>query len=178
MNLKKIKILSIFLTFSLCFIFHFAYSFFPNFIFSLFFPVNESIWEHMKMMCSSILVSEGVIYFLLKKYRINHNNFLLNVFIMCLLSIVIFLIIYYPFYLLIGENFILNVLCLFITICIVNYIGYKILNYIHIDNGSLIGFVGIVLLYIIFGILTYFPPKYNIFYDKVKEKYGINNYKV
>ena len=56
MDLKKIKIVSIFGMFILCFLTHFLYNFFPNTLFSIFFPVNESIWEHMKMMTSSILI--------------------------------------------------------------------------------------------------------------------------
>ena len=34
----------------------------------------------------------------------------------------------------------------------------------------------IVITYIIFGILTYKVPRYEIFYDKKEEKYGINQY--
>ena len=53
MDLKKVKIVSIFGMFIFCFLTHFLYNFFPNTLFSIFFPVNESIWEHMKMMSSS-----------------------------------------------------------------------------------------------------------------------------
>ena len=71
MTLKKIKMVSIFGMFALCFLTHFLYNWFPNSLFSIFFPVNESIWEHMKMMTSSILIWSILEYFLYKKYVIN-----------------------------------------------------------------------------------------------------------
>ena len=175
MDLKKVKIISIFGMFILCFLTHFLYNFFPNTLFSIFFPVNESIWEHMKMMTSSILIWSILEYFLYKKFRINHNNFVLSLFLELILSIVIFLIIYLPIYHFTGSIFILNLIVLFISIYFVNIISYYILS-LRILHKELLGVVGIILLYIIFGILTYNPPFNYIFFDKMENKYGINIY--
>ena len=65
MNLKKIKIINVIGTFLLCFLIHEAYSIFPNTLFSIFFPVNESIWEHMKMLFTAILVFGLIEYLML-----------------------------------------------------------------------------------------------------------------
>ena len=54
--MKKIKIIGIFIIFILSVIFHFLYGIFPNYLFSILFPVNESIWEHMKLIVTSTLV--------------------------------------------------------------------------------------------------------------------------
>ncbi len=172
MNLQKMKKIAVVATFLICFIAHFVYTTFPNFITSLFFPVNESIWEHVKMMVTSILIWQIVEYFLLNKFKISYNNFENATFIMCLLSIPIFLIIYYPIYISAGNNFILNIICLFITIYFVNIIGYIILNKPQ-NKSSKIGIIGIIILFIIFGILTYYPPRQNIFKDPVTNTYGI-----
>lgn len=177
MDLKKVKIISIFGMFILCFLTHFLYNFFPNTLFSIFFPVNESIWEHMKMMTSSILIWSILEYFLYKKFRINHNNFVLSLFLELILSIVIFLIIYLPIYHFTGSIFILNLIVLFISIYFVNIISYYILS-LRILHKELLGVVGIILLYIIFGILTYNPPFNYIFFDKMENKYGINIYEL
>ena len=32
--------------------------------------------------------------------------------------------------------------------------------------------------YIVFGLLTYYPPKTDLFYDSMNKKYGINIYKI
>ena len=177
MDLKKIKIVSIFGMFILCFLTHFLYNFFPNTLFSIFFPVNESIWEHMKMMTSSILIWSILEYFLYKKFRVNHNNFILSLFLEVCLSIIIFLIIYLPIYHFTGSIFVLNLIVLFISLYFVNIISYYILALRDLHK-ELLGIVGIILLYIIFGILTYNPPFNYIFFDKMENKYGINIYEL
>ena len=72
MNLKKIKIIAVLGIFLLSFISHFAYELFPNIIFSFIFPVNESIWEHMKIIFTSTLIYGIIDYLLLKKYKIGN----------------------------------------------------------------------------------------------------------
>ena len=74
MNLKKIKILAVIGIFILSFLSHFAYEIFPNIIFSFIFPVNESIWEHMKILFTSTLLYGIIDYLLLKKYNINYET--------------------------------------------------------------------------------------------------------
>ena len=177
MDLKKVKIVSIFGMFILCFLTHFLYNFFPNTLFSIFFPVNESIWEHMKMMSSSILIWSILEYFLYKKFRVNHNNFILSLFLEVCLSIIIFLIIYLPIYHFTGSIFVLNLIVLFISLYFVNIISYYILALRDLHK-ELLGIVGIILIYIIFGILTYNPPFNYIFFDKIENKYGINIYEL
>lgn len=177
MDLKKVKIVSIFGMFILCFLTHFLYNFFPNTLFSIFFPVNESIWEHMKMMTSSILIWSILEYFLYKKFRVNHNNFILSLFLEVCLSIIIFLIIYLPIYHFTGSIFVLNLIVLFISLYFVNIISYYILSLRDLHK-ELLGIVGIILIYIIFGILTYNPPFNYIFFDKMENKYGINIYEL
>ena len=48
--MKKIKIIGFFIMMCLSFLSHFMYEWCDNFLFSIFFPVNESIWEHMKLL--------------------------------------------------------------------------------------------------------------------------------
>ena len=177
MTLKKIKIISIFGMFTLCFLTHFLYNWFSNVLFSIFFPVNESIWEHMKMMTSSILIWSILEYFIYKKYRINHNNFYLSLFLEVSLSIIIFLIIYLPIYHFTGSVFILNIIVLFISLYFINVISYYILC-LRPLHKEVLGVIGIILLYIIFGLLTYNPPYNYIFFDKLENKYGINIYEL
>ena len=56
-----------------------------------------------------------------------------------------------------------------------NIIGYYVLKFrpLHLE---IIGVIGIILIYILFGILTYFPPYNYVFFDKVENKYGLNIY--
>ena len=175
--LKKIKTFSVFGMFLLCFLTHFLYNWFPNSLFSIFFPVNESIWEHMKMIASSILLFSILEYFLYKKFRVSHNNFVLSLFLEISLAIIIFLIIYLPIYHFIGSSFILNIIVLFISIYFVNIISFYILS-LRPLHKEVLSLVGIILIYILFGIFTYYPPFNDLFFDKMDNKYGINIYEL
>ena len=176
MSLKTIKIIGFFVIFLLCFPFHFLYDWLPNSLFSIFFPVNESIWEHMKLIYTSFVFYGIFDYLLLKKNKINFNNFLIQLFLIPIIAIFIYLIIFIPIYKIIGENMIVSIGLLAIVILIEQILSYFILQYKEIKYQNIIGIIGIILIYIIFGYLTYKPIENYIFYDTVKDKYGINIY--
>lgn len=175
MNLKRLKIIGAIGCFLLAFLTHFLYDWFPNVIFSIFFPVNESIWEHMKMLFTTILLYEFIEYIILKIKNIKVNNFLISSFISAILSIPIYLIMFLPIYYKIGENMIITLIIMLITIIIVEIIHYKIIiiKNLHLD---ILAFIFIIITYIIMGILTYYPPETDLFFDPQNEKYGINKY--
>ncbi len=169
-------ILNSILTFLLCFLTHFGYDIFPNFITSIFFPVNESIWEHMKMLYTTILLYGIIEYFLLEKFNIPYHNFLLAIFTKALLSIPIYLAIFLPFYYNFGENMPITFAILYITILIVSILEYFILKLNRINFQKEISIVFIILVYCIMIFLTYKTPHKEIFFDTDEEKYGINDY--
>ncbi len=123
MNLKKIKIISIIGILILSFISHFMYDLFPNIIFSFIFPVNESIWEHMKILFTSILLYGFIDKYLLNKYNIKHNNFPFQLYFTAISSIPLYLTIYIPIYKLLGET---NNITIIITNSIYNRSIYKL----------------------------------------------------
>lgn len=174
MILKKIKIIGVFVIFLLCFLYHFAYDLFPNYIFSIIFPVNESIWEHMKLFYFSIITWSIIEYFIFKKKNIKFNNFIPQVFITSYLSIFIYLILYYVIFSFIKDNFIITILLMFIVIALVEYIGYKILNmdeYNKVFKVISIIFLGLGI--ILFWLFTYYPIRDKLFYDSLHKVYGI-----
>ena len=174
MSLKTIKIIGFFAIFLLCFLFHFLYDWFPNSLFSIFFPVNESIWEHMKLIYTSYIFYGIFDYILLRKNKI--NNFFIQLFLIPIISIILYLIIFIPIYKMIGENMIISIGLLAIIIIIEQILSYFILQYKEIKYQNFIGIIGIILVYIIFGYLTYNPIENYLFYDTVKDKYGIDIY--
>jgi uncharacterized protein YqhQ len=128
MNLKKITIIGIIFIFLLSFITHSIYDWLPSFLTSLFFPVNESIWEHMKMIFTTSLIWGLVEYFILKKKDIDYFNIASATVLSVLFNIVIFLIIYVPIYIKFGENLIVTLIIYFITIVLSQIMAYNILN--------------------------------------------------
>ena len=178
MKLKTLKYITFSITFALTFIAHFAYEIIPNTITSIFFPVNESIWEHMKMLYTAILIGSLIEYIIIKKKNIKVNNILLTSYIKAIVSIPCFLIIYLPLYNIFGENMIFNIGIMIITLLIVEIISFYILKYRKIHFKNVFSLLLIIISYIGFSILTYSPPKNELFYDKENQKYGTNIYEI
>lgn len=171
-KIKKLKILGIILAFLLCFPLHFLYDKLPCFVTSIIAPVNESIAEHMKILFGSVLVAGVVQKIIVKTKKLNINNVCISNFTAALLSIPIFLVMYLPIYKAIGENFIVTIIIMFVTIVIVEIISYFIMKKedLKLENVSIIF---VITIYIIFGILTYFPPQNELFLDPINLTYGI-----
>ena len=164
MKLKKVKIIGTIVIFLFCFPLHFLYDFSPNFLTSIISPINESIWEHMKLIYTSYLIWGIVEYFLLKNNK-NINNFFIQLFLVPIFGICIYLIIYLPIYNLFGENLIVSILLLFIIIALEQIFSYFFLKSEEIKNDKIIGIIGSLLVYIIFGYFTYFPLDNYLFWD-------------
>ena len=172
MSLKKSRIIAVIGSFILGFIIHFAYQVFPNFIFSIIFPVNESVWEHMKILYSSIVIYGFIDYYIGKKYNVNYNNFWFNLFFCAFISILIYLGIFLPIYYKIGESMFLSISILLVTYIIVYIISYYILKS-NDFNFKYLWIILILLGYVVFGYLTYNPIKNQLFFDTHDEIYGI-----
>ena len=78
MKKKIIQIISMIFIFLIGFIIHNLYEWCPNIVTLILSPVNESVFEHMKMIYTSYIIWIIVKYFILKKYNIKENNFLLK----------------------------------------------------------------------------------------------------
>lgn len=169
-----IKLITISVIFILGFIFHSMYDWFPNRLSLIFFPVNESIWEHMKMLASMILMGSITEYILSKLFKVKFNNFSLNAFLVIILNIFLYLIIYLPVYYHYGEVMWFTISWLLISIIITQISSYfiltskpkKILNYLSL--------VLIPCIFVLFTYLTYHPFKTDLFYDSVTKTYGLN----
>ena len=163
----------ILLTFIISFPIHFGYNLFSNYISSIFFPVNESVWEHMKILMTSLIITGTIEYFIYKYKNIKINNFIISIPISALLSIILYLIIYSFISLFISHNFIISICLLFIIYIVSHIISYYILNMKLINRGYILGIILIILIYTGFTFLTYYPPHTIIFLDPIKENYGI-----
>lgn len=172
MSLKNLKILGVIIAFILCFFFHFLYEEFPSFITSIIAPVNESIFEHMKILFSSILISGVIQKIIVKIKHLPYKNICISNVIVAFLSIFIFLIMFLPIYILIGKNLPITIILMFITIVISEIISVKIIRMkdLRLENAAILL---TIIIYVIFGIFTYNPPKNELFKDPLDNSYGI-----
>ena len=172
MSLKKLKILGVIIAFLVAFPLHFLYDKFPNFLTSIIAPVNESIFEHMKIIFGSILFSGVIQKIIVIKKDLKYNNICISNVISGFLSIFVFLAIFLPVYLVIGENFAVTIIIMLITFIISQIITIYIINKKNMKLEN-VAIILAILVYIIFGLLTYFPPNNTLFIDPITKQLGI-----
>ena len=172
MSLKKWKVLSVFAIFGIRALLHFIYVWFPSLFTSLFFPVNESIWEHNKIIIGSFLIWAIVEKIFLKKYK----NVLWSEFIASVLCSLLVMALFTPIFFLIlktKDNMIVTFMVFLIAIAISEFISYKILINPHPKNLDTYSIIGFILVIILNAYLTYYPLHIGIFYDYNKKIFGL-----
>lgn len=161
---SKKNIFMIIFLFLLSFLWHFMYDWFPCVLTSIFFPVNESIWEHMKIIFYCLLIGS-----VLEK---KGNNYYLNILVKPLVGVLFYLIIFIPLYLIFGESMFISLSLMLFTYIIMELLGIKISKQEELNIKAL-PIIIIILISILFSILTYYPLHNFLFFDSVKLGYGI-----
>ena len=128
LNFKKLKIINIFIVFGLSFLFHSAYEMFPNVITSFLFPVNESIWEHMKLIFLGYIVAGIIEYFIIKKYDLKTNNLKASIVFNVLFNISFFLVIFIPINMVTEHSLFITLSVYLLSIIITQILSYKIMD--------------------------------------------------
>lgn len=169
---KKIKIISAIITIILTFPFHFIYDLLPNVFTALFFPINESIAEHLKLFVTPALIAFVVEMFIMKYKKVCIQNNYLALLVEILSSIGLFMLIFSPVYFLIGENLIFNIILMIISIIFSKYLGYLLIkekNELILNLISIPILLIIVLMQIIF---TFNPPSNSLYIDPITGETG------
>ena len=83
-----------------------------------------------------------------------------------------------PIYYKTGENMVVAITIMAISIIISQIISYYILKAKDFDKLNLLSLILIIISYIVFAYLTYYPLKNDLFFDTKEEKYGLNNYNI
>ena len=172
MTLKKIKIINVVIFFALSFLWHFIYDLLPCFLTAIFFSVNESIWEHMKIIFGVIIFGSLISLILMNKFKIKYNNFYVEIICKAILGVIFYLVIFIPLYKIFGENMFIAITLMLLTYIFVEFIGYKILKLDEL-NIKILPIILIILCYILFALLTYYPRHNFLFFDETKFIYGI-----
>ena len=156
---------------------HFAFDWSGNLtIVGIFAPVNESIWEHLKMSFWPMLIWWFAGYFLLNlRNTISAPQWFVSCAVaelVCLLVIVSF---YYTYTGALGiESLILDIFSLFLGIAVGQIIGLHIFKYAQTNNNSLFFALAVLtLLAVAFIVFTFVPPHIPLFEDALTGQYGI-----
>lgn len=169
-KIKKTQIIVAFLSIIIGTLLHFTYEWSGenNFVAS-FSAVNESTWEHLKLVFFPMLILGIIEYFFIKK---EVNNYIEAKTIGIFASICFVIVFFYTYTGILGTNFfIIDILTFILSIILGEYVAYKLMT---IENQSTILSkvlsIGIIIfLFLCFVIFTYNPPKVNLFKDPTEK---------
>lgn len=175
---KKQILISIPLLFIVGFLLHFVFDVTGKIkIIGLVSPVNESVWEHLKLAFFPLL-TWWLIKVSNKEFNDNINKKYKAIVASCVsivLSILTILSFFYTYRGAFGiESTILDIFSLFLGLCVGQLIGYHVFNYITLKKSYVfICMVILILLLVLFFIYTFYPPQLPIFKDPITGLYGI-----
>lgn len=172
-NNKKIIIIKTITIFLSLFLFSNGYKLLPNFLTAMIFPVNESLFEHLKMIYTTEIIISLIIYIILKIKQIKINNYYFALIISTIFNIILFYLVYLPIYNRFGEGLIYTMIIYFLTLSISQYLFYLITMK---ENNNLYNKLSLIIIPLIWIILVYFtfkPLQTKFFFDPIKEIYGI-----
>ena len=143
-----------------------------NKIVGYFAAVNESTWEHIKLVILPTFLWIGIEY----HWYIGVNNYFFSRFIGLLLMIVLIPGLFYGYQIVTKKNNGLVNILIFIVSVILGQITFSQLVKINMNSQVLlhIGIVGLISIFLIYMTRTYVPKKNFIFKDPITKKYGIN----
>lgn len=164
-SIKAFAIFGVIFTFVLGSLLHFVYDLSGNNYYVGFFtPVNESVWEHLKLLFYAWIIY-GFICFPLLKNEV--NNYWLSIALGTLLGNLFIVIFFYTYTGIIGHSILFLDIFSFLIACIIAaYTFYKLLS--APDYGfvyQLLGIFIIISVALLFAYFTYHPLDLPLFVD-------------
>ena len=172
-NIKKFVLIYSIIIFLFGFITHNLYSWAPSFL-TVIFPVNESLFEHLKMIFITPVITGLILYFIAYSKRINYSNYFFSLYLTVMANIVLFFALYLPIYYRFGESMIITFVIYFISILLSQYLNALIMT--KTKDNFLLNIIGLIMLvtnYLILLYFTYNPLEVPFFFDTENEVYGI-----
>ena len=173
-KLLKAQIIVILTSLILGTLLHFTYDWSgKNVIVASFSAINESTWEHLKLVFYPMLLSTIIEYFFIKNRA---NNYLEAKIIGIFVAISFIVISFYTYTGILGTNFFLmDILIFAISIILGEYTSYKLMKREDESNIKTKILATIIMLFLLvsFIVFTYNPPKVNLFRDPITGNYGI-----
>lgn len=174
MNNKKIlrfEIINTIFIIILGIILHFAFKWSSeNTFIGTFSAVNESIWEHLKLIFFPMVITTFAGHFYLKDVSPNYLQIKTKSILFAMLSIVI---LYYCYTGILGNDIaFINISIFIIAVIIGEFYTYKNSLSSSWQNNTH-SLIILTIIFLVFAIFTFNPPHIGIFKDPVTNTYGI-----
>jgi|SRR5690554_172751 len=153
-------------------LFHFLFDIFnESVLVGLISPINESVWEHFKIIYFSTIIWFVILYFKLGK----NNKLIIAAAISILVSTLAVLTIYYIYIGAFGNHsLVVDIVSFVLGVSLGQYIALVIYLRLDYKRKYLIAalvYLGVFLFLLI--LFTFVPPRIPLFYDKSNNQYGI-----
>lgn len=179
---KKTYIILSIITIAFGSLLHFAYEFFGEGLFiAMISPVNESVWEHLKLVLVPLILL-GIVINIINFGNIKESNCLAYIIFKSIITgSVIIVAGHYAYKSIFSKGLMVFDISLYIAtmiicliyiykkICVSNCDAKSDIN----ENKGVIGLIGLSMLFILFIIFTVLPPKLDLFIDPPTKTYGV-----
>ena len=171
MKLLKFEIFNTIFILILGSILHFTFEWSGNNVLvGTFSAVNESTWEHLKLIFFPMTITSIVGYFYFNR---TNPNYLCSKVFATLLSMAFIVIAFYTYTGVIGTRFtFIDISLFFLATFLGEYITYKKVVSNCTCNTS-VSIMILILLILCFILFTFTPPKINLFLDPITKTYSI-----
>lgn len=170
MKPKKIHIIGAVFTVIIGSLLHFTYSWSgENAIVGAFSAVNESTWEHLKLIFFPVLLFILTEYFI---YADSVSGFFTAKLLAVLSGMMTIVVLFYTYTGVIGRHYLFADIGIFIIGIAVNYLlSYKLLqaNSFKSKPINILSFALLILIAVLFVVWTFAPPSLNIFASPINE---------
>lgn len=135
-------------------------------------PVNESVWEHLKLVLWPTLIFAAVEY---RYIGAEVNNFLTAKMVSIYAAMALIIIIFYSYTALLGRNLlVLDILTFILSVAAGQYLGYVTMTLEKLPLWTeRLSSTLIALTIFTFFVFTFNPPRLPIFRNPVDGSYGI-----
>ena len=148
---------------------HFLYDWTGNNHLTGFFaPINESIWEHMKLLFFPMLIYSLI---MILKFRRKYSCITSALCFGILVGALLIPFFYYTYTSILGKNiFILDISTFILSIVIAFWLSYKLTLSHRLESYTSLLCILVSILFVCFLIFTYHPPDAAIFQDLTNTK--------
>jgi len=132
----------------------------------IFGAVNESVWEHLKLIFWPSFIYALIEYKFIGK---DYNNYIAGKAVSFYTGMFLIAALFYTYTGILGSNFLFaDVLIFILSVIISRYVGYKIITNKHnvSKQVNVISKFAIILLVLAFVLFTFNPPKIPLFREK------------
>ena len=172
-SILKFLIFSIIFTFILGTLLHFTYEWSNNnVIVGAFSAVNESTWEHLKLVFYPMLITTIIGYLYIGKNIPNFVTARLKGILIAMIFIVVF---FYTYTGILGNNYaVLDIGSFFVAVILGEVYSYKLINSADKSKSNeKFSWIFLLILLLCFIFFTYMPPEIGLFEDPISNDYGI-----